>query len=76
MKNITTIKVPKKYQHMIEDIYLDGEGSGYWVHAKEGYYFAGFDYGVHIVRESTQKEILDQIRQMKPCDCEDCVKGE
>ena len=72
MKNDTNIKVPKKYHHMIEEIYQDSDG--YWAVTSEGYYAAGTDPcpGLHTIHEDTHKEILEQIRMIKPCDCDEC----
>lgn len=65
MKNATSIKVPKKYQHMIEDIYPDSEGGGYWCHSKDGYGFGEWE-GAEIAREDTQKQLLQTIRTLRP----------
>ncbi|MCY0092186.1 MULTISPECIES: hypothetical protein [Bacillus amyloliquefaciens group] len=67
MKNTTSIKVPKKYQHMIEDIYPDSGGNGYWCHSKEGYGFEEWE-GAEIIREDTQALLLQSIRTLRPHD--------
>ncbi|WP_163530861.1 hypothetical protein [Halobacillus ihumii] len=74
MKNETNIKVPKKYQGMIEIV--ENDGDGYWAIAKEGYYFGNMGYGVHTAHEYTQKEILAAIRTIQECDCEQCEHNE
>lgn len=75
MKNTTSIKVPKKYQHMVDDIYHDSE-KGYWCHSENGYYFSEVDYGIHIIREDTQKLLLEMIRSLRPCECKDCIRSD
>lgn len=61
MRNETTIKVPKKYEGMIELIEKDCDG--YWAYAKEGYRFAGMECGT--AHEFTQKELLAMIRTLE-----------
>jgi hypothetical protein len=70
MKNSTTIKVPKKYHKMIQQIYHDSDG--YWVYTEKGYYATGIDKECHTIHEDTHQEILRQIRMIKPCDCNYC----
>ena len=65
MKNATTIKVPKKYEHMIEEIWTEddgwfGNGLSYWVSIADGFYSP--EMYSHTLHESTQKEILRLIR--------------
>lgn len=69
MKNSTTIKVPKKYQHMIGEIWTEDDGwsdwgPSYWVSIAEGFYSP--DMECHTLHESTQKEILSLIRRIRP----------
>lgn len=66
----TNIKVPKKYQAMLEEIDFEGSESGYWAYTKKGYYFEEME--CHTAHEYTQKELLAVIRTIKPCDCENC----
>lgn len=68
MKNATTIKVPKKYEHMIEEIWTEddgwfGNGLSYWVSIADGFYSP--EMYSHTLHESTQKEILRLIRGIK-----------
>ncbi len=70
MINLTSIKVPKKYHEMIEEIFHDSDG--YWCYTERGYQAAGTDRGLHVIHEDTHREVLDQIRQIEPCDCEYC----
>lgn len=65
MNNLTSIKVPKKYQQMIADIYPDSEGNGYWCHSKAGYGFEEWE-GAEIAREDTKKMMLHTIRSLRP----------
>lgn len=68
-KNYTIIKVPKKYHHMIGEIHFE-KGEGYWIHTNKGYCID--DFGCHTGHEVTQKDVLDKIRTIEPCDCEFC----
>jgi hypothetical protein len=74
MKNTTSIKIPKYLQHMVEEVYKDSE-KGYWCHASKGYYFNDVDYGIHIVGEDTQKQLIEKIRSLKSCDCNECMSS-
>lgn len=71
MKNTTNIKVPKKYHHMLDEIFQDSDG--YWAYSKNGYYFKNTD--CHTACEDTQKELLLNIRTLDKCTCEECIKG-
>lgn len=72
MQNNSTIKVPKKYQHMIE--LIDDEGTeGYWVYTNHGYYSP--DMECHTIHEYTQAEVLQKIRNIEPCNCKECIQG-
>lgn len=68
MKNTTNIKVPKKYQFMIQEI--DKDDDGYWAYSKWGFQFKGM--GCHTAHEDTQTELLSMIRTLERCDCENC----
>lgn len=72
MKNTTSIKVPKYLHHKVDEIFNDPD-KGYWCHSKKGYYFSEADYGIHIVREDTQKHLMDMIRSLRKCDCDECL---
>lgn len=61
-ENRTKIRVPKKYQHMLELVEKDGDG--YWAYAREGYIFEGM--GCRTAHEYTQKELLEMIRTLIP----------
>ncbi|MBD8045832.1 hypothetical protein [Clostridium faecium] len=69
MKNTTSIKVPKKYHLMIDEIFYDSDG--YWAYSSKGYMFNLSDS--HTAHEDTQKELLDAIRTLKPCNCSECT---
>lgn len=64
MINNTTLKVPKKYHDMIEDIYKDIDG--YWINLKEEFYSTGT--GTNTIHEYTQKDVLKELKTI--------VKGE
>lgn len=61
MINHTKMRVPKKYEHMIEEIIKDVDG--YWIHLAEGFYSP--DTGAHTIHEETQKDALACIRNIK-----------
>jgi hypothetical protein len=71
MKNSTKIKIPKKYEPMLDEVYHDSDG--YWAYSKDGFYFHDMD--CHTAHEDSQKALLDVISSLKPCDCEDCKKA-
>lgn len=70
MKNQTTIIIPKKYQHMIDEIYHDSDG--YWCYTAYGFYSPYMD--CHTIHEDTQADILSRVRGIEPCDCDECLK--
>jgi len=70
--NHTKIKVPRKYQPMIREIYRDEDG--YWLYTAKGYYASGTDLECHVIHADTQNEILEGIRQIIPCSCNQCKK--
>ncbi len=70
MKNLTKVKVPKKHQHKIE--LLEKDSDGYWAYLKPGFIS---DMETHMVHEDTVKELMEGIRGIEECDCEDCQKG-
>ncbi len=72
MKNNILIKVSKKYQSKIDIIEKDEDG--YWAYLKRGFCFD--DRGLHTIHEDTKTEILSCIREIKPCFCSSCIKGE
>lgn len=71
MKNSTTIKIPKKYQAMISEVYKDSDG--YWAYSEDGFMFT--DTECHTAHEDTHKDLLRVIRSLAPCDCYECIKG-
>lgn len=62
MNNTTKIKIPKKYQDKISNIYTEGFGSEkqYVCELKEGYIFGIMEAGIYFA--DTQKELLEVIR--------------
>ena len=59
MKNETSIRVPKKYEERIREIYHDEDG--YWVYLNRGWRNYD-DYGLHVIHEDTQADVLKMIR--------------
>ncbi|CAM4303900.1 antirestriction protein ArdA [Jeotgalicoccus halotolerans] len=68
MKNFTGMKIAKKYEAGIEEIYKDIDGV--WAHAAAGYYFESMD--THTAHEDNQKDLYKVIQTLAPCDCEEC----
>lgn len=68
MKNRTKIKVPKKYEHMIEEIFHDSDG--YWAYSNPGFEFE--EMQCHTAHEDTQSRLLSVIRSLRPCECDEC----
>lgn len=68
MKNNTSIKVPKKYQPMLDEVYKDSDG--YWAYSKAGYHFP--EMGCHTAHEDTQADLMRVVRNVQPCDCGEC----
>lgn len=71
MKNNTSIKVPKKYQHMISEICHDWDG--WWIYTKRGFYIE--NEGQHVMSYITRKELEHNLRTVDVCHCEDCETG-
>jgi hypothetical protein len=55
---------------MIDELYQDSDG--YWVYTADGFYASGIDEECHTISQDTQKEVLEQIRMIKPCTCDFC----
>lgn len=72
MKNNTKIIVPKKYEKLLEEIDLDGDG--YWAYSKIGYHFEDMGGECHTAHEDTQFELLKVIRSLRPCNCKHCLE--
>ncbi|MCK9577526.1 MAG: hypothetical protein M0R51_16600 [Clostridia bacterium] len=76
MINSTTLKIPKKYQPMIE--FVDVECSTcdntpvYWIYLNPGFCF-GYS-GWHLCNGLTQTEISDILSSIQPCNCEECCE--
>jgi len=68
MKNITSIKIPKKYQERVQELYYDSDG--YWLHLNKGWHWD--DYGLHTIHEDTKSRVLMCLRDTEPCDCDYC----
>lgn len=68
MNNQINIKIPKKYQERIMEIYHDEDG--YWVILNKGW--CGYEQGCHVIHEDTQHDMLRSIREIEVCDCDAC----
>lgn len=73
MVNNTNMRIPKKYHKMIEQITYDSDG--YWCTTEIGYYASGVDEASHVIHEYTREEVMEQIRDIKPCNCYNCING-
>ena len=60
MKNSTNIKIPKKYENMIEEVFYEGKENGYWIYLKDGYIHEEMECGT--IHEYTQKDLLNTLR--------------
>ena len=61
MKNSTNIRIPKKYEKMIREIYHDEDD--YWVELENG-----FIHGVDensVIHEETSRGVLEEIKNIK-----------
>jgi len=57
------------------DEWGSGDGLGpysHWLYLKPGW-FANGDPGLHHVHEPTVKEVLEQLKWIEKCDCEECL---
>lgn len=73
MDNSTSIKIPKKYQKLLAEVYHDSDG--YWAYSKDGYYFSSVDKDCHVAHEDTQGDLLRIIKSLTPCNCEECKRS-
>ena len=62
------MKIPKKYQNRIYEIYNDEDG--WWCYLNEGWCYD--QQSQHIIHEDTKTEILQCIRWTEKCHCKDC----
>lgn len=71
--NNTSIKIPKKYHHMLDEVYeeIEDEQKTYWAKSAYGFCFDSTDS--HVEYGETQKELIEKIRGLKACDCEECT---
>ena len=53
----------------MDEVFKDSDG--YWAYTKKGFRFAQTE--CHTAHGNTQKEILQDIRSMEPCDCDECM---
>lgn len=69
MNNQTKIKIPKKYESMLDEVFHDSDG--YWAISKKGYRFEQTE--CHTAHDHTQKFLMEYIRSLEVCDCDDCL---
>ena len=65
MINKTSIKVPKKYEERVKELFHDSDG--YWLILNEEW--CSDDYSLHIIHQDTQADVLMMLRLTEPCDC-------
>lgn len=58
MNNQTKIKIPKKYQERVEELWYDSDG--YWLILKEGWRSPEMD--CRTIHEDTQARVLNYLR--------------
>ena len=66
MKNSTKIKIPKKYEKFIEEVWYEGRDDGYWVELLEC--CVCDDNECHYIHEYTQKDILKSLQSIRVMD--------
>ena len=71
MRNKTSVNVPKKYQFMIDEVYHDSDG--YWAYTNKGFRFN--DTECHTAHGDTQSQLLQDIRSLGKCECDECTDG-
>lgn len=62
MVNNTSLKVPKKYEHMIQEVIYD-RWDKWFIYLNEGCYSP--ETGCQTIHEYTQADALKQIREIK-----------
>jgi len=63
------MKIPKKYQNRVYEVYQDEDG--FWCYLNEGWCYD--QKGQHIIHEDTKTEVLKCIKYTEKCMCSDCV---
>ena len=53
------------------DIYHDSDGC--WAHTAYGW--INPHLGIHLIHENTWAEVYKQYLGIKPCECDDCIRG-
>lgn len=72
--------IDKRFSAIVEegwseqDEMFSDRGWSHWVYLKPGFYNAAVDVGLHIIHEPTVKEVLYQLANVQPCDCDECRK--
>ena len=70
MINKTKMIIPKKYHIAIDEVMHDS--TGYWIWLNENYYST--ETGCQTIREDTQKELLAQLKTIKPIENKEIEK--
>jgi len=73
MLNKTKIKIPKKYEKYIDEIYFYTEPNTYAAKLKNGYCNLNGG-GLHYMGIDTQKQFLEELKNIKPCTCNECTE--
>lgn len=63
MKNSTNIRIPKKYENVIVDVWYEGREDGYWADIKECCICD--DTECHWVHEWTVKDFLKSLQSIR-----------
>ena len=53
---------------------IEKDEDGYWAYSKKGYCFEEMGYGCHTAHEDNQLALLEVIRTLEPCNCNECLK--
>jgi hypothetical protein len=62
----------KRYADKIQCVDDDRNNqNGWWVHLKNGWINPQSE--THMIHEDTLKQCLAQLREVEPCQCEDCI---
>ena len=63
MKNTTKVRVPKKYENVIEEVWYEGREDGYWASLKEC--CICWDTECHFVHEWNVKDFLQSLKSIE-----------
>lgn len=60
----------KNHSSIIDEYYTDC--NGHWAHTKHGWRFDLTE--CHTIRRDTVKQLIDEMRHVSPCSCEECLQ--